>query len=487
MLLKTTAAYALGLSETSQKWDFKSEVTIRLMRAFLSEPTPTTISKLQRLSTKDPGIKGKMWISKTELPPPEEEDVRRLLLDAIETLSDGNSACLSPPLLGVEGEWTGYRYDADASSPRLDLGEAEHYGRLIKDVKTDLTILYVHGGALYLLDPSGYRHICARLSRLTGGRCFSVRYRLAPQHPFPSALLDVFVAYLSLLYPAPGSLHKAVPPEKIVVSGDSAGGNLSLALLQLLLQINRSASNRAPRTFCFHGHEVPLPLPLPSGIALSSAWTDLTASMPSLITNLKYDYLPPLAGNDRFHHIKPCKIWPTDPPRIDLYCEGSQLLHPLVSPLAATDWTGSCPVWFAYGEECLIDEGRGVAGIMAEQGVKVEWWEFEAMPHCFQLVLFDRQVSRICTDKWTWFMRTVSGVNQQYQKHSKEAESRCDVDAIETKATFVAVPALTERPMQLSEMSPFTNEEIQWRLKMAHQRKIEADPANTGGDLPAKL
>lgn len=492
LLLKTTASYALGLSDTYQKWDFKSEITIKLIRSFMNEPGTTSISKLQKLSIKDPGIKGKMWISKTELPPPEEEDALRLLLDAVKGLGDGLNLCQIPQVTAVEGEWTGYRFGADDRSLRLDLLEGEHYERLMRDIKTDLTMLYLHGGALYLLDPSGYRPICARLSKLTGGRCFSVRYRLAPQYPFPSALLDVFISYLSLLYPPPGSLHQPVPSDKLVVTGDSAGGNLSLALLQLLLQINRTATSSAsgkPQSFNFHGHQISLPLPLPSGVALNSAWADLTASMPSVTTNLKFDYLPPLgAEHDRFQHIKPCKVWPASPERVDLYCEGPQLLHPLVSPLAAQDWRGSCPVWFGYGEECLVDEGRGVAGLMAKQDVKVEWWEFDAMPHCFCMVLIGTPISRLCYNKWAWFMRTVSGVNEEYRKTAKRASlSQSDASIIETKATFVEAQTLHESPLTLTEMSPFTVEEIGWRMQLAQRRRMEAEAQRRMESVAAKL
>ena len=47
-----------------------------------------------------------------------------------------------------------------------------------------------------------------------------MRYRLAPQHPFPSALLDALVSYFTLLYPPPGSIHEAVPASDIVFGGD---------------------------------------------------------------------------------------------------------------------------------------------------------------------------------------------------------------------------------------------------------------------------
>ena len=47
--------------------------------------------------------------------------------------------------------------------------------------------------------PQSYRRIVAKLAALTCGRVLTVGYRLAPQNSFPAALLDILIAYLSLL------------------------------------------------------------------------------------------------------------------------------------------------------------------------------------------------------------------------------------------------------------------------------------------------
>lgn len=85
-----------------------------------------------------------------------------------------------------------------------------------------MTVLYFHGQSYYMSDPVAYRSTTSKLAKGTGGRVLSVRYRLSPQHPFPAALLDAFVAYLSLLSPPPGSCHDAIPSRDIVLAGDSA-------------------------------------------------------------------------------------------------------------------------------------------------------------------------------------------------------------------------------------------------------------------------
>ena len=56
----------------------------------------------------------------------------------------------------------------------------------------------------------------------------------APQYPFPCAIQDCLAAYLYLVKPPPGAKHKPVDPKNMVIGGDSAGGGLVLALLQIL-------------------------------------------------------------------------------------------------------------------------------------------------------------------------------------------------------------------------------------------------------------
>src|SRR3954466_9971822 len=141
------------------------------------------------------------------------------------------------------------------------------------------------------MDPCSHRVPVAHLSHRTGAPVLSVRYRLAPQNPFPAGLVDALTAYLSLIHPPAGSLHKPVPANKIVLAGDSAGGNLSLVLLQTLLTLHR-----ASHTIRFHGKEIPIELP--GGVATVSPWCDVTRSMPSIRKNAVFDYLDAPPGTD---------------------------------------------------------------------------------------------------------------------------------------------------------------------------------------------
>ena len=116
--------------------------------------------------------------------------------------------------------------------------------------------------------PAIVRPATAALAKLTRGRCFSVDYRLSPQNPFPGALVDVLGAYLSLLYPPPGSYHKPVSPCSIVLAGESSGAYLVLALLLIIQQLCPSQQIQDTRIKA-SGSKVKVPFP--AGVALYAA------------------------------------------------------------------------------------------------------------------------------------------------------------------------------------------------------------------------
>ena len=452
LLFKTAVWHSLWLSPTSTKWDLKTELIVKMIRTLLDSPIPTPISKQQRASLKDPGIKGKMWISKVTFSTPAEDDIRKVLLNAVEDLKDGAEIYSSPELAPVEAEWTGYRANVDANRPRLDLSEAQHYQKLMSEVSSDVTILYFHGGAHFMMDPSSHRNTTSHLAHLTNGRCLSVRYRLAPQHAFPSALLDALVAYLSLIYPPPASYHSSIPASHIVLGGDSAGGNICFALLQLILQINRSTSSS--QTLSFHDHMITLPIPLPAGCAAQAPWLDMTRAMPSMISNAKYDYLPPPITKEKASTFPSCEIWPTDPPRGDLYCDTTMLCHPLVSPLAAKDWSGCCPLWISCGEEMLADEIRHVATKTAKQSVQVVFEQWEAMPHCFALIFVGSPMSKRCFKDWTdFYARVIKG------------------EAVVTKGLWFHAKTQKETEVDVEGLSSFADAEVKEKMDKAREAR----------------
>ena len=438
---QTLLLSVLGLSETSQKWNIRLELTVKMMRAFVYSPTPS-VSAMQNFSLQGFPITRKMWISNVVLRPPVENNICDCLLKAIEGLKEPDAASGGykiPEILPVEAEWTGYCGDGIS---KKGMTEQEKYNGMMKDAPSQITILYFHSRAYYLMDPATHRPTVAKLAKYTRGRCISIRYRLAPQNPFPAALLDGLVAYLNLLHPPPGSFHPPVSASSIVFAGDSSGGNLVLSLIQTLLEFRRQSLRPT-----WNGVEISIPLP--AGAACNSAWVDITRSMPSCETNAKYDYLPTPSTHPDGMDFPKCPLWPATPPRKNFFAEDDMLCHPLVSPLAVKDWSGAPPLWVCTGQELLTDEDKHLAAKAARQGVQVTFEEWEGMPHCFCMILMGTKPSRKCFKSWAEFAKLAVKKPQE----------------LTTRGVKVSARTWKEEMVEVEEVSKYTDEEVAVRMR----------------------
>lgn len=413
-VLKAVGLHSLNMLPTSSKWDLDTTIRVSVLRSLMGVDSsgprrPASVAKIQAQTLADPGVKGKRWAARTEIPGDSVvnregeggEGVVDVVVGAIGELGDGKEEYTRPTVAPIAAEWIGHRADAKDDEPQPDLTASETYERLMAEPsrKSKTTILYFHGGAYYMCGFGTHREPITRLVKACNGRALAIEYRLAPQAAFPSQLVDALNAYLYLQYPPEGSLHTAVPASDIVFAGDSAGGNLSFALLQLLLQLQRSKPASSPNpVVSYHGKQVPVLLP--AGVSALSGWFDICRALPSIASNAKYDYLPPADHDDLTSSFAQDSIWPTQPPRGDLFCDLSLLCHPLASPVAAPNWEGSPPLWIMTGEELLTDEDSVLAVRAAEQGVAVQWEQYEAMPHCFSMLLAKLETSRRCYRSW---------------------------------------------------------------------------------------
>lgn len=88
-------------------------------------------------------------------------------------------------------------------------------------------VLYFHGGGWVFGSINEYDHLCQYIARESGSVVVSVEYRLAPEHRYPAQLDDCLTATLHFIRTA---ADYTVDNSRIVVSGDSAGGNLTAAV-----------------------------------------------------------------------------------------------------------------------------------------------------------------------------------------------------------------------------------------------------------------
>ncbi len=85
-------------------------------------------------------------------------------------------------------------------------------------------VVFFHGGGFALCTLSSYDGLCSHLAADSGAVVLSVDYRLAPEHPFPAAPDD---GHRALEWIAHHAGELGCDPSRLLVAGDSAGGNLA--------------------------------------------------------------------------------------------------------------------------------------------------------------------------------------------------------------------------------------------------------------------
>lgn len=158
-------------------------------------------------------------------------------------------------------------------------------------------LYYTHGGGYVALTahpdgpvapvPKGFLKHCSTITRT-----FSVEYRLlSPNakavHPFPTALLDALAGYTYLV-------NLGFKEEDIILCGDSAGGNLALALTRYLTD-NRGKATNLPR--------------VPGALVLFSPWVDMSESFEAnsagpATQSAARDWASPTKSKEMVHAIK---------------------------------------------------------------------------------------------------------------------------------------------------------------------------------------
>jgi len=321
--------------------------------------TPPTVEKKQADTIRRTKVEDDTWCAEVSYSPGDGFNGMDVIHAAIVTLGaagDGESS-LRVDAEVLTGEWVSSR-SAPRAVDEAVKSPAEAFAALATDTQEkDSAILYLHGGVYCLCDPHSHRSSVVKVCRQAKTRAFVPRYRLSPQSPFPGPLLDALISYLYLLYPPPGAMHEPIAAEKIVFAGDSAGGGLSLALLQLVLHLSHTGTGKV------HWHGQDVSVPLPGGVALISALCDVTRSFGetsgftegSEDSCQAYDYLPsPRQTATRIYAESPA--WNAEIRKqrrmSQLYAPDKLMTHPFVSPLFAESWVGGQGGKSAHVDEC---------------------------------------------------------------------------------------------------------------------------------------
>jgi epsilon-lactone hydrolase len=194
-------------------------------------------------------------------------------------------------------------------------------------------LLFFHGGGYCSGSIRSHRRMVTEAGRAAHMRTLAIGYRLAPEHPYPAAHEDAMAAWRFLR-------RQGIAAENIAVGGDSAGGNLTITLVNRL----RAAGEA-----------------LPACAWLISPWTDLTMSGATLGTK---DTVDPLIHKAYLEELA------------DAYAASADRKDPLISPLFA-DLHGFPPTLIQVGsaETLLADATRFAAAAgAADVDVTLEIW-----------------------------------------------------------------------------------------------------------------
>jgi acetyl esterase/lipase len=195
-------------------------------------------------------------------------------------------------------------------------------------------LLFFHGGGYCSGSLVSHRRLVTEAGRAAGMRTLALGFRLAPEHPFPAALDDALTAWRRLS-------RQGIAARHIAVGGDSAGGGLTVALINRLRDAGEA---------------------LPACAWLISPWTDLTMSGDTLASK---DAVDPLIHKPYLEELAEAYL-----------SSGIDRRDPRVSPLFA-DLRGLPPTLIQVGssETLLADSTRFAAAAgAADVPVTLEIW-----------------------------------------------------------------------------------------------------------------
>ena len=204
-------------------------------------------------------------------------------------------------------------------------------------------IFHIHGGAFFLGSLKTHRAFLTQIAARTQMQVLHVDYPLSPEHQHPEAIDALFDIYTTLL-------DQGVQSKDIILSGDSCGANLALALA---LRIQQEK------------------LPQVSGLILLSPFLDLTLTSESLRYNAQHDALLSIETLET---------------GIDYYVpKNMDKSDPTIAPLFA-DLTGLPPILVQVGsKEILLDDAQRFKERAEQANVKVDFKIYTGMWHNFQM------------------------------------------------------------------------------------------------------
>jgi len=229
--------------------------------------------------------------------------------------------------------------------------------------RTDATLLYLHGGGYVIGSPRSHRHLAAAIAIAASANVLLLDYRLAPEHPFPTAVDDAVAAYRLLL--------QDIGSQRLAVVGDSAGGGLTVATLVAALSAGDA---------------------MPAAAVCLSPWVDLTCNTIAASAATISD--PLVKTEDIVAYASS-------------YLGANPATHPLASPRFA-DLRGLPPMLIhASTSEMLASDSLGLADAARAAGVDVTLEMFEGVPHVWHWFWPRLEIAKAAIAQVGAFLKTV--------------------------------------------------------------------------------
>ena len=230
-------------------------------------------------------------------------------------------------------------------------------------------LVFFHGGGFLLKASGAHYQIAKEYAEKLPCKVVYVDYRLAPKHPFPIPVEDCFATYkwvhnnMNML---------GIDRDKIMIGGDSAGGNLATAVTLM-------ARDRH--------------LPLPASLFLIYPATDRR-----MITESMKKYTDTPVWDAKLSKM----MW-------DTYLGGQTPEHmEYASPIEASSFEGFPPTYIEVAEyDCLRDEGILLYKRLGEESIKTELHEIKNACHGFETAV-GSSITRECMNRRiNWFQKII--------------------------------------------------------------------------------
>ncbi|RMG86253.1 MAG: alpha/beta hydrolase [Bacteroidetes bacterium] len=206
-------------------------------------------------------------------------------------------------------------------------------------------IVYFHGGGFVLRDIDSHDRVCRRVAHVNQAVVVSVGYRLAPEWKFPVPVKD---CYAATVWAAEKAKEWHADAGRLVVMGDSAGGNLATVVARM------ARDRRQPDI---------------AAQVLIYPTTDARLCHPSIERFATGYFLTKEAMHWFVNHYK---------------AQDSDILNPDMSPLLADDLSNMPPAWIGTAAfDPLKDEGKAYADKLRAAGNEVVYKDYDGMVHAF--------------------------------------------------------------------------------------------------------